>query len=102
MKEIFNSDFHDPSLNERDHSGMNYICNYASIIDFFSSCRKCSAKPRPDLVILGRGRSEPQKKDKRANALGLPPIDSHGSQYGVRGGVQGVQVVPSVRVIQPT
>lgn len=36
------------------------------------------------------------------NALGLPPIDSHGSQYGVRGGVQGVQVVPSVRVIQPT
>ena len=25
---LCNSDFHDPSLNERDHSGMNYICNY--------------------------------------------------------------------------
>jgi hypothetical protein len=25
---LFHSDFHDPSLNERDHSGMNYICNY--------------------------------------------------------------------------
>nr|QHR86714.1 hypothetical protein Q903MT_gene718 [Picea sitchensis]QHR89020.1 hypothetical protein Q903MT_gene3039 [Picea sitchensis] len=31
MKEICHSDFHDPSLNERDHSGMNYICNYAFI-----------------------------------------------------------------------
>nr|KUM49346.1 hypothetical protein ABT39_MTgene3895 [Picea glauca] len=37
MKEICNSDFHDPSLNERDHSGMNYICNYAISIDRFCS-----------------------------------------------------------------
>nr|KUM48829.1 hypothetical protein ABT39_MTgene4165 [Picea glauca] len=54
MKEICNSDFHDPSLNERDHSGMNYICNYA-FIHYICNYALCSMQGNFLLVRTGQG-----------------------------------------------